>query len=220
MSTGGPIRYNTAAMNRHFDAVAAGWDGCPRRVLLAGAVAGAIRTRLPLRADWRLLDYGAGTGLLTLHLQPLVGGVVAMDSSKGMLEVLDGKARAAGMANVECRLCDLEAEEPPAGERFDAVVSAMTLHHLREPRLMLRTWAAMLRPGGWIAVADLEPEDGTFHDDPAGIFHHGFAAGDLLGWLVEAGLGEGKVETVHHIRKETPSGTREYPVFLATARKS
>jgi ubiquinone/menaquinone biosynthesis C-methylase UbiE len=169
---------------------------------------------------WRLLDYGAGTGLLTLHLQPQVGRVVAMDSSQGMLDVLAGKAREAGMQNVECRSGDLEREEPPAGERFDAIVSAMTLHHLREPRLMLGKWAEMLDPGGWVAVADLEPEDGTFHDDPTGIFHHGFAAADLLRWMGEAGLEDGRVETVHRIRKDLrPDGAREYPVFLATARK-
>jgi len=206
---------------RDFDLVATQWDGCPRRVELAGAVAGGILGRLPFRPGWRLLDYGAGTGLLTLHLQPHVGRVVAMDSSQGMLDVLGGKAREAGMANVECRLGDLEHDESPTGERFDAIVSAMTLHHLREPGAMLKQWAAMLAPGGWIAAADLEPEDGTFHDDPTGIFHHGFAAADVLKWMEEAGLSDGRVDTVHRIRKDLrPAGVREFPVFLATARKA
>ena len=205
---------------RDFDAVAAGWDGCPRRVLLAGAVARAMQERLPLGPGWRLLDYGAGTGLLTLHLQPHVGLVIAMDASKGMLEVLAGKVREAGLGNVECRFGDLEREGPAKDERFDAVVSAMTLHHLREPRAMIKKWAAMLTAGGWLALADLEPEDGTFHDDPTGIFHHGFAADDLTAWMMEAGLSDVRMETVHRIRKDSPSGAREYPVFLATARKA
>lgn len=206
---------------RDFDAVAAGWDGCPRRVELAGAVARGIQERLPLDPAWRLLDYGAGTGLLTLHLQPHVGSVVAMDSSQGMLDVLAQKARDAGMTNVDCRFGDLEKEAPPAGEAYDAVVSAMTLHHLRDPGAMLKHWAAMLVPGGWIAAADLEPEDGTFHDDPTGIFHHGFAMVDLLKWMGEAKLEGGRIETIHRIRKDLrSSGAREYPVFLATARKA
>ena len=182
---------------------------------MAGAVAGAIRERLPLDPGWRLLDYGAGTGLLTLSLQPAVRAVVAMDSSKGMLEVLAGKAAIAGFGNVECRFGDLEREDAPSGEEYDAIVSAMTLHHLREPGAMLKKWAAMLKSGGWLAAADLEPEDGTFHDDPTGIFHHGFAAADLLRWTAEAGLQDGRVETVHRIHKDA----REYPVFLASARK-
>jgi SAM-dependent methyltransferase len=142
-----------------------------------------------------------------------------MDSSQGMLEVLSGKAHEAGMGNVECRLADLETEAPPASERYDAIVSAMTLHHLREPGAMFAQWAALLAPGGWLAAADLEPEDGTFHDDPTGIFHHGFTTTEVLRWVGEAGLEDGRVGTVHRILKDGPSGAREYPVFLATARK-
>ena len=49
-----------------FDRVAAEWDSNPDRVALAGAVAKAIRKAVPLRADMCTLDFGAGTGLLTL----------------------------------------------------------------------------------------------------------------------------------------------------------
>jgi ubiquinone/menaquinone biosynthesis C-methylase UbiE len=53
---------------------------------------------------WRhgqcVLDYGAGTGLLTLNLQPQVAAIVAMDSSAGMLEKVTEKLHAAGIRNV------------------------------------------------------------------------------------------------------------------------
>ena len=51
-----------------FDRVAAEWDASPTRVALARAVVEAIRAAVPLDAEMRALDFGAGTGLVTLGL--------------------------------------------------------------------------------------------------------------------------------------------------------
>ena len=53
---------------RDFDAAAAAWDEEPRRVKLAGEIAAAICAKLPLSAEWDALDFGCGTGLVTLQL--------------------------------------------------------------------------------------------------------------------------------------------------------
>jgi cyclopropane fatty-acyl-phospholipid synthase-like methyltransferase len=59
---------------RDFDAVAASWDQEPRRVKLARDVVEAIRRELPLTPEMEVLDYGCGSGLVTLGLQPFVKG--------------------------------------------------------------------------------------------------------------------------------------------------
>jgi len=74
-----------------FDEAAAEWDNNPTRVDLARAVGEALRRVIPVQSHWRVLDYGAGTGLLTLNLQPQVASVMALDSSTGMLEKLTQK---------------------------------------------------------------------------------------------------------------------------------
>ncbi len=62
-----------------FDPAAAEWDNNPGRVNLARAVGEGIERAIPLEPNWRVLDYGAGTGLLTLNLQPRVASLVALD---------------------------------------------------------------------------------------------------------------------------------------------
>jgi tRNA (cmo5U34)-methyltransferase len=89
-----------------FDEAAGQWDNNPTRVELARAVAITIRRAIPVQAHWRALDYGAGTGLLTLNLQPSVASLVALDSSTGMLEKLTEKLAAAGIVNVQTRQCN------------------------------------------------------------------------------------------------------------------
>ena len=82
-------------MASRFDEAAAQWDNNPGRVELARAVGEAIGRAIPFQPGWSALDYGAGTGLLTLNLQPRVASMVALDSSTGMLEKLTQKLAAA-----------------------------------------------------------------------------------------------------------------------------
>jgi ubiquinone/menaquinone biosynthesis C-methylase UbiE len=201
-----------------FDEAAQQWDNNPTRVELAGAVGAAIQQTIPIKPHWRALDYGAGTGLLSLNLQPHVASLMALDSSTGMLEKLGQKISACGIKNVEPRLWNLEVEPfPETG--FDLVVSSMTLHHLRDVPLVLKRLAAVIRPGGWLAAADLETEDGTFHGDADGVFHHGFAREQMLGWLGEAGFAQVQLKSAHTISKPDSTGElRKYGVFLAIAR--
>ena len=58
------------------------------RVKLATDVAGAVSAEVRLAADMDVLDFGCGTGLLALQLQPYVRSITGVDSSQGMLDVL------------------------------------------------------------------------------------------------------------------------------------
>ena len=199
-----------------FDEAAAQWDSNPVRVELARAVGSGIERAVALESHWRVLDYGAGTGLLTLCLQPKVGSILAMDSSPGMLETLSRKLAGARIGNVRITQWDLE-NQPFTETGFDLVVSSMTLHHLRNVPLVLGRLAEVLKPGGWIAVADLAVEDGSFHGEADDVFHHGFGRERIAGWLSDAGLAGVKVRNAHTITKPTSTGEpRAYGVFLAT----
>jgi len=197
---------------RDFDSAAAAWDEEPRRVRLAGEIADAIVNALPLRPEWDALDFGCGTGLVTLQLAPCLHSIVGADSSQGMLDRLEAKIRATGIPNVRTGMADQILAEPVAS-RFHLITSAMTLHHIQDILPLFRSFHALLHPGGHVALADLEAEDGTFHDDPTGVFHHGFSREALTGLLRQAGFSSISVSSATEVVK----GERHFPVLLATA---
>ena len=201
-------------MTSSFDARAQTWDDDPRRRKLAESVFAALERAVPLRVDMAALDYGAGTGLLTLALAARVRRVLAVDSSAGMLAVLAQKARAGG-APVETLHADFAQDPLPAGP-FDLVASAMTLHHVADVDLLFRKCFALLAPGGRIALADLDVEDGSFHGaNAAGVHHLGFDRAALARQLAAAGFAD--VRFADAARNE--KNGRVYTVFLAVGRR-
>ncbi|HEX9023975.1 MAG TPA: class I SAM-dependent methyltransferase [Geobacteraceae bacterium] len=204
---------------RDFDSKAATWDEEPRRVMLAREVTAAIIRELPLEHGMNVLDYGCGSGLVTLGLQPHVGRITGADSSQGMLDVLAGKVREQGLGNVATRLIDLTSQESLEGG-FDVIVSSMTLHHVCDVPALISRFLRSLKPGGWLALADLEAEDGSFHDDPTGVCHHGFERRYLQEVLSGHGCVDVRVMEAASVRKSRPEGDeRLYPVLLAVGRK-
>ena len=73
-----------------FDARARDWD-TPERIARAEAVADAIRAAVPLTPSMRVIEVGAGTGLLGLAMAAEVGELVLAEPSTGMLEVIGEK---------------------------------------------------------------------------------------------------------------------------------
>ena len=93
-----------------FDEAARTWD-TPPRVEIARAVFGAIRDRGLVGPGTRALDFGAGTGLLTLAISDVAAEVTALDTSGEMLRVLGEKLAAGGVTDGgggRCRRRDVE----------------------------------------------------------------------------------------------------------------
>lgn len=203
---------------RDFDTAAATWDEKPARVRLAREVTATILREVPLSHQMTALDYGCGSGLVTLGIQPCVGRIIGADSSRGMLDVLEQKVRAQNIDNVSTRLIDLTSQDHLEGS-FDLIISSMTMHHVCDIASLVSAFVRALKPGGWLALADLESEDGSFHDDPAGVCHHGFERGFMHALLTEKGCFDVRVIPAATVHKEAPGGEeRLYPVFLAVGR--
>jgi tRNA (cmo5U34)-methyltransferase len=204
---------------KDFDKDAAKWDTNPGIVKLARDVANAmIREVLPAK-DQDALDFGCGTGLVTLKLQPLVRSITGVDTSRGMIDILESKVRGLGLANVRTQFVDLEQGGKVAG-RYHLIVSSMTLHHVTNPAPLIGQLAAALLPGGTLAVADLDAEDGSFHGDNTGVLHLGFDRALIKGHFERAGLSAVRAVTAAVVAKEIEGkGRREYPVFLVLGTK-
>jgi ubiquinone/menaquinone biosynthesis C-methylase UbiE len=203
---------------RTFDQKAATWDEEPRRVALAGAIAEGIRNCTTLTREMDLLDFGCGTGLLTLNLQPYVRSITGMDTSRGMLERLAAKIDQQKLDNVSLFCGDFSKGERPDGS-FHLIASAMTLHHVADNSGLFAVLYGLLASGGILCLADLDKEDGTFHDDPSGVQQSGFDRALLKGDLAEAGFTVYHDAIVTSIRKGPPESPRDYSVFLVCARK-
>lgn len=204
---------------RDFDKAASSWDEEPRRLKLAADVAKAVMREVGLSHDMDVLDYGCGTGLVTLRLQPHVRSVTGADTSRGMLEVLRKKAAGLGLTNVSTVLID-PAKDTPVDGKFHLIVSSMTLHHVQDVEALFRKLYRLLLPGGILCVADLDAEDGSFHNDSTGVAHLGFERRDMESMLADAGFSDIRDTTAAVIVKEGVGVLRhEYPVFLVTARE-
>ena len=204
-------------MNR-FDDRARTWDDLPGRREWAEAMAAAIRKEVKLTRAMTALEYGSGTGLLSFTLQPHLGSITLADSSTGMLEVAREKITLSGVTNMTALKLDLSVDPLPP-QRFDLIYTLMVLHHIPDTLGILRKFHALLTPHGILCIADLDKEDGTFHDDPTGVHHFGFERALVKGMLAHAGFTEFSDSTVAVIQKGLPDQIRNYPVFLITARK-
>jgi ubiquinone/menaquinone biosynthesis C-methylase UbiE len=205
--------------NRDFDKEAAQWDANPGRVKLANAVADAIIREAAPSNSMDTLDFGCGTGLVTLRLQPLVRSITGIDSSQGMLAMLEEKIRKQGITNAHARFVDLEKGGRIEGA-FHLVLSSMTLHHVPDTAALFHQWYDLLLPGGLLCFADLDAEDGSFHGDNTGVFHLGFDRSHLREQLRKAGFQDIRDVTATTMTKDVEGkGSRDFPVFLIIAKK-
>lgn len=154
--------------------------------LLSSAQIDALIRRLHPQPDEEALDVMAGSGALAVRLAPLVARLVAVDPSPQMLEQIEIARLQANIANLQVRWAVAD-RLPFAGERFDAVVCALGLHHATDAAIALREMARVCRPGGHILlyeiVGDADPVKRATQDvierrrDPT---HQALATADLL----------------------------------------
>lgn len=204
---------------RDFDKEAGQWDRNAGRVKLANEVASAMIKAIGPTKDMDVLDFGCGTGLVTLRLQPYIRTITGVDSSSGMLDELKAKIEGQGLVNVYTQLVDFEKGERIGGV-YDLIVSSMTAHHVPDTSALFRVWNELLKPGGRLCFADLDAEDGSFHSDTTGVFHLGFEREKLKDLLDESGFSEIRDVTAATITREGKEGSKkEFSVFLIEARK-
>ena len=191
---------------------AADWDSRPIPARISEAVGHSILARVALRDDMRVMDFGAGTGLVCGWLAPRVGKIFAVDVSAAMLATLAAKPELQGKVETVCR----DLLETNLDTTVALVVSAMAMHHVEHIDRMLEALCRHLEPDGQIALADLDAENGDFHPEgTTGVFHHGFDREDLRDRLEKAGFDQIEFETALELEKDD----KPYSVFLVTARR-
>lgn len=196
-----------SSVSEHFARAAKNFDHSPISLQLAEMADLLIHTLQPgPQQHW--LDFGAGTGVLSVPLAQQVAQVTALDTSEAMLDKIRDKA----VANINALNQDIFCGLP---RQFDGIASSMALHHVADIPGLFACMQQCLLPGGRIALIDLFSEDGSFHGDnrSKGVKHLGFMPKHLLCHAREAGFEALELHEFYHIRHKNG---RSYPLFLLT----
>ena len=200
--------------NDHFSEKAKNWDRGNKRLQTVNAIAENILSDIHLTKEFHLLDFGSGTGLLTERLAPEVKKITCIDTSPAMNAKLLAKELP---CSIDLQEIDVTQEdiEGVFDDRFDGIVSSMTLHHIEDIQALFEKFYKLLKDDAFIALADLLSEDGKFHSDNTGVFHFGFDADEIQNIAKNTGFKDIHIKVVNSIEKPHNS----YDVFLLTAKK-
>lgn len=162
-------------------------------------LAAYLRALAPLMTHRALaVDIGTGDGRLLEALAPVFERVVAVDRSKGRLEVARRRARMRGFENVELVLADLADAEFVDRVRShggaDAVFVVRVLHHAASPAASVQKLASLLAPHGVLIVIDYASHtDESMRDEVADLWL-GFSDDELVRFAHDAGLADARLE--------------------------
>ncbi|MGA1863150.1 class I SAM-dependent methyltransferase [Deferribacter thermophilus] len=196
-----------------FDKSAFTYDQNPMHVERGIAVANAIKKLVPIKKDWVIADFGCGTGLLGINFVNDVKKIVMIDASQNMLKVLKEKLDKLKIENVEILKFDITKDQNLPNLRFDLIVTLMTFHHINDIKSALNKLFSMIKKDGYLALADLDEEDGSFHKDKETV-HNGINQTKLRDYAKEIGFEFVKSDIPYVIKRDIDGQLKEYPVFL------
>ena len=149
----------------------------PKNIFLANLVCQAVEKQLDLLSDKEILDFGGGTGLLTLPLAKQTQSVTLVDISEKMLEQARLKAEQQDIKNIQFLEQDLL--KSPLKQEFDLIVICRVLHHMPDVDAALSLFHQHLRKDGQLLIADFTKAEAN---------HHGFELTELEKQLIENGF--------------------------------
>ena len=192
------------------------WDMKSRRVKNAKSIASIIASNIKLDKDMQIADFGAGTGLLSFFLAQKVRLITAIDNSASMLEVFEQKSDEFEAKTEVCNINLATDYNQSFDNKFDGIVSSMTLHHIKDLDDIFAKFYNMIKKDGFIAIADLRSEDGSFHSDSTGVYHNGFDENLLRNIVKNCGFKNINFYDCDTINKENG---KSYGVFCMIAYK-
>lgn len=162
------------------------------RVQLAKVIVKEVRKQLENCQDKSLLDYGCGTGLVSLQLSDMVDTVLLVDSAKQMLDIAKKKISMNGITNCKTFHSDFTVETPQL--RADIVLMSLVLLHIPDTKKILQQLFHVLNPGGKLIIIDFDKNDKVYHPK----IHNGFSHESLKNLLSEQGFTSIKIKTFYH----------------------
>lgn len=162
------------------------------RIELANVIVKEVKSELQSSKSMSLLDYGSGTGLVSLELIDLVNSVVLVDSSKQMTDVAQAKINKRGINNAKAVYSDFTQETPVL--KADIILISLVLLHIPDTKKILQQLFQVLNSGGKLIIVDFDKNDKINHPK----VHNGFTHEELKNYLTEVGFKSTQIKTFHH----------------------
>ncbi len=162
------------------------------RIELAKVIVNEVRPELRNSQSKSLIDYGSGTGLISLELSDLVHSILLVDSSKQMLEVAKAKISRKEIANAKVLYSDFTEETPEL--KADIVLMSLVLLHIPDTNKILQELFGILNDGGKLIIIDFDKNDKIQHPN----VHNGFSHEELKKRLSDVGFKSTEMKTFFH----------------------
>ena len=143
-----------------------------------------------------------------------VKSIDGLDNSTSMIEVYNEKSNKIGMKNIKGFVHNIN-EQDLQKEKYDLIVTNMTMHHIKSTQDFISKLTYSLKPNGYLAIADLQTEDGKFHSDNTGVEHFGFEFDKITEYFKNNNLKNIKCDLFESINK--PNNT--YEVYYIIGQK-
>lgn len=200
-----------------FDSKAGEWDNNPVHNERSEAIAKKMIEMVNIKPEMKALEYGAGTGILSFLLSEYFEEITLMDNSQEMIKIIRKKIAEKNKYNLKPLQINLEDNDYNTGT-FDFIFTQMVLHHITNTGRIIEKLYNILNKDGFLAIADLYPEDGSFHGEGFS-GHKGFDTEELRLQLEKTGFRNVITEQCYTIKKEGNNDAKSYPVFLMIGRK-
>ncbi|CDO02938.1 putative methyltransferase YcgJ [Oceanobacillus picturae] len=174
-----------------FEQLAKRYDS-EERIELANVIVKEVKSELPNSKSKSLLDYGSGTGLVSLELIDLVDSIVLVDSSKQMTDVAQAKINNRGINNAKAVYSDFTKETPAL--KADVILISLVLLHIPDTKKILQQLFQVLNSGGKLIIVDFDKTEKISHPK----VHNGFTHEELKNHLNEVGFKSTQINTFHH----------------------
>ena len=179
----------------------------PKNIFLANLVCQAVEKQIDLLSDKEILDFGGGTGLLSLPLAKQAKSVILVDISEKMLEQARLKAEQQEIKNIQFLEQDLL--EKPLEKEFDLIVVCRVLHHMPDLDAALSLFHQHLKEDGQLFLADFTKTEAN---------HHGFDLAELEEQLIKRGFSSVRSQILYSAEDLFQGNYSE--LFFTVAQKS
>jgi ArsR family transcriptional regulator len=187
------LRKRQDSMRRYFDELAGKFG---RQYVPGRSWKGIAEALLKLMPPMVIADLGAGEGTISQLMAQRAKRVIAIDNSEKMVEFGSELARKHNIANLEYRLGDIE-DVPIRGGTVDLAFLSQALHHASHPERAIAEARRILKPGGRIAVLDLNRHHFEEAREMYADLWLGFTELEIEGYLKNAGFRNVETAVVH-----------------------
>lgn len=203
----------------NFDLNAKAWDN-DKRIKRAKIISEKIYDVIGTKKISNALEFGCGTGLISFNLYNKFDYIDLVDTSKGMIEVLNVKIKENKISNMLAYNIDIDNERSLDKNKYDLIYTSMAMHHIIDIDKTLDSLYSLLKEDGIICIVDLDEEDGSFHKNELDFKgHNGFRQSELRSKMARVGFEKVISNTFYKDEKLVEGKSIKYSLFIMTGEK-